>query len=86
MRELILSNNKRLYHGAQSAADRTAATADMAETSVKQRAAGMEGGSDEDSEKELFSFQRQKRRRTPSPHTDTSPIFPTLGCARLPAS
>ena len=48
MRELILSNNKRLYHGAQSAADRTAATADMAETSVKQRAAGMEGGSDGD--------------------------------------
>ena len=37
MRELILSNNKRLYHGAQSAADRTAATADMAETSVKGR-------------------------------------------------
>ena len=48
VRELILSNNKRLYHGAQSAADRTAATADMAETSVKQRAAGMEGGSDGD--------------------------------------
>ena len=44
----VLSNNKRLYHGAQSAADRTAATADMAETSVKQRAAGMEGGSDGD--------------------------------------
>ena len=38
VRELILINNKRLYHGAQSAADRTAATADMAETSVKQRA------------------------------------------------
>ena len=44
VRELILSNNKRLYHGAQSAADRTAATADMAETSVRQRAAGTEGG------------------------------------------
>ena len=48
MRELILSNNKRLYHGAQSATDRTAATADTAETSVRQRAAGMEGGSDGD--------------------------------------
>ena len=48
VRELILNNNKRLYHGAPSAADRTAATADMAETSVKQRAAGMEGGSDGD--------------------------------------
>jgi len=48
VRELILSNNKRLYHGAQSAADRTAATTDMAETSVRQRAAGMEGGSDGD--------------------------------------
>ncbi|EOD33742.1 hypothetical protein EMIHUDRAFT_229222 [Emiliania huxleyi CCMP1516] len=48
VRELILNNNKRLYHGAQSAADRTAATANMAETSVKQRAAGMEGGSDGD--------------------------------------
>ena len=30
VRELILSNNKRLYLGAQSAADRTAATADLA--------------------------------------------------------
>ena len=48
VRELILSNNKRLYLGAPSAADRTAATADMAETSVRQRAAGMEGGSDGD--------------------------------------
>ena len=48
VRELILSNNKRLYLGAQSAADRTAATADMAETNVRQRAAGMEGGSDGD--------------------------------------
>ena len=48
MRELILSNTKRLYLGAQSATDRTAATADMAETSVRQRAAGMEGGSDGD--------------------------------------
>ena len=48
VRELILSNNKRLYNGAQSAADRTAATADMAETSVRQRAAGTEGGSDGD--------------------------------------
>ena len=48
MRELILSNNKRLYLGAQSAADRTAAEADMAETNVRQRAAEMEGGSDGD--------------------------------------
>ena len=48
VRELILSNNKRLYLGAQSAADRTAATADMAETNVRQRAAEMEGGSDGD--------------------------------------
>ena len=48
VRELILSNNKRLYLGAPSAADMTAATADMAETSVRQRAAGMEGGSDGD--------------------------------------
>ena len=36
--------------------------------------------------KKLFSFQRQKRQPTPSPHTDTSPLFPSLGCAHLPAS
>ena len=73
MRELILSNNKRLYHGAQSAAERTTATADMSKTSVKQRAAGMEGGSDEDSDGDDgegekggpgFVFRRRHTART----------------------